>query len=105
LGLLYQDHGDMNEAVKEFQKAIEIDPKYVRGHNNLGVALMRSNRLDAAAAELRVALAAASSRLDRISATPRLLWPRTYFGSISMAFWNSFTASFMSPWSWYSRPR
>ena len=43
--------------MKEFQQAIAIDPKYVRAHNNLGVALMRAGRFDAASGELRVALA------------------------------------------------
>ena len=50
--------GQLDDAVKEFQKAIESIRKYVRAHNNLGVALLRGNQLDGAAAELRVALAA-----------------------------------------------
>ena len=60
VGLVYREVGQLDQAIKEFQKAIEIDPKYVRAHNNLGVALMGvtgSSRLDAAAAEFRVALA------------------------------------------------
>src|SRR5581483_10344473 len=55
-GLLYQDRGSLDDAVKQFQRAIALDPSYVMAHNNLGVALMRTNRGDAAAAEFRVAL-------------------------------------------------
>jgi len=38
LGLLYQDRGETDEAVKQFQRAITIDPRYVKAHNNLGVS-------------------------------------------------------------------
>ena len=52
--------------MKEFQQAIGIDPKYVRAHNNAGVALMRSGRLDEAGAEFRVALAAEPRNIESI---------------------------------------
>ena len=58
LGLLYQDRGQMDDAVREFQRAIAIDPSYVKPHNNLGVVHLRLNRPEPAAAEFRVALGA-----------------------------------------------
>ena len=58
LGLLYDERGQRDDAVKQFQRAIAINPTYVKAHNNLGVSLMRANQLTAAASEFRVALAA-----------------------------------------------
>jgi len=69
VGLVYRELGRPDEAIKEFQRAIEIDPKYVRAHNNLGVTFMGmagSSRLDAAAAEFRVALAADPRNVESI---------------------------------------
>ncbi len=40
----------MDESIKQFQRAIAIQPTCVKAHNNLGVALMQGNRLDAAGA-------------------------------------------------------
>ena len=57
VGLLHQDRGELDEAVRQFQRAIAIDPKYVKAHNNLGVAQLRLNRLDAAESEFRIVLA------------------------------------------------
>jgi Tfp pilus assembly protein PilF len=64
--LLYQDRGQIDDAVKEFQQAIALDPKYVRAHNNLGVSLMASNQLERAAAEFRVALASDPRNVESI---------------------------------------
>jgi Tfp pilus assembly protein PilF len=55
--LLYQDHGQLDDALAQYQRAIAINPRYVKAHNNLGVVLMRMSQLDRAASELRVALA------------------------------------------------
>ena len=52
--------------MKQFQQAIALDPKYVKAHNNLGVALMRSNQLGAAALEFRVALAAEPRNVESL---------------------------------------
>ena len=51
LGLLFLDRQQIDDAVRQFQRAIAIDPRHVTAHNNLGVALMRLNRADNAAAE------------------------------------------------------
>jgi tetratricopeptide (TPR) repeat protein len=56
LGLLHQDHGNNDEAIRELRRAIALDPSYVKAHNNLGVAYLRSRQLDDAAAEFTVAL-------------------------------------------------
>ena len=39
------------------QRAIAIDQKYVKAHNNLGVAYLNQRKIDAAASEFRTALA------------------------------------------------
>ncbi len=41
----------MDEAIAEYRKAIELDPKYVYAHNNLGMALRDKGRVDEAIAE------------------------------------------------------
>jgi Tfp pilus assembly protein PilF len=57
LGLLYQDRGQYDEAVKRFQRSIAIGRKCTR-RTTISACAMRSNRPDAAAAEFRVALGA-----------------------------------------------
>ncbi len=44
LGLLYRDKGLLDEAVRHFQRALLIDPRYVTARNNLGVALLGLGR-------------------------------------------------------------
>jgi Tfp pilus assembly protein PilF len=56
IGLISVEQGRLDEAVREYQRAIALDPKYVKAHNNLGVVYMRMNRGSDAASELRVAL-------------------------------------------------
>ena len=56
IGLINIELGRFDDAVRECQRAIGIDPKYVKAHNNLGVAFMRLNRVADAGAEFRVAL-------------------------------------------------
>ena len=46
LGLLYLDKGLLDDAVRELKRALIIDPRYARARLNLGVALMRQNKLD-----------------------------------------------------------
>ena len=55
-GLLYQDRGEADRSIAEFQRALVLAPRYVKAHNNLGVAHLRAGRLEQAAAEFRVAL-------------------------------------------------
>ena len=51
--MLYQSKGLYDEAIQEFQRATFIDPHYDKAHNNLGVALLKSGKTDAAVAEFR----------------------------------------------------
>ncbi len=56
LGLLYQEKGLTGEAIQEFERALFIDPNYVRAYNNLGVTYLGLGRPDQAAAQFRTAL-------------------------------------------------
>lgn len=57
LGLLYRDKGLLDDAVREFQRAIAIEPRYARARNNLGVVYLTQRKLDAASSEFHAALA------------------------------------------------
>ena len=39
LGIALKDKGQVDEAIACYRKAIELDPKFARAHNNLGNAL------------------------------------------------------------------
>ena len=56
LGLLYRDKGLLEDAVKEFQRAIAIQPRYARAHNNLGVVYLNQRKLELASSEFHAAL-------------------------------------------------
>lgn len=64
LGLLYLDKGLLDDAVRELQRAVIIDPGHATARLNLGVAMMRQNKTDAAAAEFRAVLAAQPRNVD-----------------------------------------
>jgi protein O-GlcNAc transferase len=49
--------GDMGAAAVTFRRAIELDPRHPRAHNNLGRVLARTQETEAAIASLRHALA------------------------------------------------
>lgn len=67
LGLLYQQKGMMlDRAIEEFQRAILIDPAYAKARNNLGVALLRAGKADAAATELQKVLATDPKNVDAL---------------------------------------
>ena len=54
----YQQAGNVVDAARAFQAALDIDPLYPKGWFNLGVALENSGRVDAAtSANLAGALA------------------------------------------------
>jgi len=43
---LFLKMGQTNDAIADFQKALEVDPKYIDAHNNLGIVLAESGRMD-----------------------------------------------------------
>jgi len=56
LGRLRDTKGDRDAAIDFLRKAIEIDPKLVRAHNDLGIFMQNRGRLDEAEACYRRAL-------------------------------------------------
>jgi tetratricopeptide (TPR) repeat protein len=57
LGLAFLQQGRVNEAIAQFQKALELQPDYVTALNNLGVAFIQSGRIDEAIERLDQAVA------------------------------------------------
>ncbi len=55
LGLLYASQGRDEEAIESFRSAVEIDPKYYRGHYELASILDRTGKTEQAVAEYEVA--------------------------------------------------
>jgi type IV pilus biogenesis/stability protein PilW len=55
LGLLYMSQGRQDEAITQLRKAVEINPKFWRGHYELASALDKAGRLEEAAREYEVA--------------------------------------------------
>jgi type IV pilus assembly protein PilF len=53
LGNLYQEQNIMSEAVRCYERAIEINPKYVLGYLGLGSAYQKTGKADLAAAQFR----------------------------------------------------
>jgi tetratricopeptide (TPR) repeat protein len=48
--------GRVDEAMIQYQKAIEINPNFADAHNNLGIALIQNRRLDEAINQFQKAL-------------------------------------------------
>jgi hypothetical protein len=77
-GLRFQDAGRLAEAEASYRRALALDPRQAKAHNNLGAVLHMQGRLDEAIAsyrralELDPALPQASQNLAAISADPAL---------------------------------
>ncbi len=56
LGVILAGRGQVDEAIAQYQKAVEIKADYVEALNNLGLALAQCGRLDEAIAEYQKAL-------------------------------------------------
>jgi len=56
LALLYHGRGMTSEAIDQFHRAIQINPRYTKARSNLAVVLTGAGRLAEARAELRAAL-------------------------------------------------
>jgi tetratricopeptide (TPR) repeat protein len=56
LGNFFLQNGRLDEATEQFQKALEIEPRYALAHNNLGAALYQQRRVDEAVTHYQKAL-------------------------------------------------
>ena len=56
MGVDYLDQGQFDEAIAEFQAAIQLDPDEAKAHYNLGLAYQKQEKLDEAAAAYQEAL-------------------------------------------------
>jgi type IV pilus assembly protein PilF len=59
LGNLYVDQGVMAEAVRSFQRAVELNPKYTLGYLALGSAYQKMGKPEQAAGQFRKVMALA----------------------------------------------
>jgi tetratricopeptide (TPR) repeat protein len=64
LGAVLHDQKKLDEAIAEYRKAIELDPKFAITHNNLGKALAAQGKFDEALAEHRKAIELDSKYAD-----------------------------------------
>jgi tetratricopeptide (TPR) repeat protein len=56
LGAAFLRKGELDQAMAQFQKALELKPDYASSHNNLAIVLLHENRVDEAIAHLQKAL-------------------------------------------------
>src|SRR5271166_4088107 len=56
LGLTFFEKGQADEALAQFQKALEINPNYAEAHTNLGNAFFRSGQLSEAIQQYEMAV-------------------------------------------------
>jgi Flp pilus assembly protein TadD len=47
-GFTYQDQGDLDKTIEEYNKAVELNPNHLKAHMNLGAAYMRREEYDQA---------------------------------------------------------
>jgi tetratricopeptide (TPR) repeat protein len=56
LGAAYQEQGRLDDAVKEYKMAINLEPDFVKAHHNMGLAYERQGRLDDSIKEYQTAI-------------------------------------------------
>jgi tetratricopeptide (TPR) repeat protein len=56
LGQFLLDHGHLDEAIDQFQIALNVDPKYPMARTNLGIALAKKGRVDEAITHFQTVL-------------------------------------------------
>jgi tetratricopeptide (TPR) repeat protein len=56
MGIDYLDQGQFDQAITEFQTAIQLDPDGAKAHYNLGLAYQKQDKLDEAAAAYQEAI-------------------------------------------------
>jgi tetratricopeptide (TPR) repeat protein len=71
LGFVLSQKGQMDEAISQLQKALEINPNYAEAHFNLGCILFQKGRVDEAMAQYQKAL----------EINPNLVGAHTNFGN------------------------
>lgn len=56
MGTVYETMGNIEKAYEYYQKAVEVDPKFIKAYNNIGVLFYKKRRYEDAAAVLELAL-------------------------------------------------
>jgi tetratricopeptide (TPR) repeat protein len=56
LGNFYSQQGKMSDALAQYQKSVDLNPRYARARNNLGIALAQLGHVDEGMAQFRAAL-------------------------------------------------
>jgi len=46
MGIIYHESGDVGRAMANYNKALQINPSYAKGHTNLAIALIKLGKLD-----------------------------------------------------------
>ena len=55
-GMVYRDKGQYDQAISDFNKALEINPRFVRAYNNRGIAYGKKGQYDQAISDYSKAL-------------------------------------------------
>ena len=50
-GFSQQDQGNLDQAIEEYKKAVELNPNHLKAHMNMGAAYMRQEKYDQAIEE------------------------------------------------------
>lgn len=50
-GFSHQDQGDLDQAIEEYKRAVELNPNHLKAYMNLGVVYMRQEKYDQAIEE------------------------------------------------------
>lgn len=56
LGIVYNDRGETDRAIEQFQMALRLKPNYAAARNNLGLAYGKKGMVDRAIEQFRIAL-------------------------------------------------
>jgi Flp pilus assembly protein TadD len=53
-GFGYQNQGNLEQAIEEYKKAVELDPNHLKAHMNLGAVYMQQTKYDQAIEEFNI---------------------------------------------------
>ena len=48
MGVALKDQGKLDEAIKVYEKCLELKPDYAKAYNNMGIALKDQDKLEEA---------------------------------------------------------